>query len=56
MAFSVVGMIVPTRAEAATVKLNKIKVTTYEGDAFQLTLKNAKGDITWKTSKSLWRP
>ncbi len=51
MAFAIVGTIAPTKAEAASVKLNKKKVTVYVGDTYQLTLKNAKGDITWKTSK-----
>ncbi|MBO4505252.1 MAG: cellulase family glycosylhydrolase [Lachnospiraceae bacterium] len=51
MAFAIVGTIAPAKAEAASVKLNKKKVTIYVGDTYQLTLKGAKGDITWKTSK-----
>ena len=50
MAFAIVGTIAPTKAEAASVKLNKKKVTVYVGDTYQLTLKNAKGDITWKSN------
>ena len=49
--FSIIGVIVPTEAEAASVKLNKKKVTIYEGDTYELKLKKATGDIVWKTSK-----
>ena len=49
--FSIIGVIVPTETEAASVKLNKKKVTIYEGDTYELKLKKANGDIVWKTSK-----
>ena len=51
MAFAIVGTIAPAGVEAASVKLNRKKATIYVGDTYQLTLKGAKGDIAWKTSK-----
>ncbi len=49
MVISVIGIAAPKSAEAASVKLSKKKVTIYAGDTYELQLKNASGDITWKS-------
>ena len=41
----------PGEAEAAKVKLNVSKKTVYVSKSYTLKLKNAVGDITWKSSK-----
>ncbi len=52
MMLSVIGVITPEGTQAASVKLNKKKVTLYAGNTYKLKLKNASGTITWKSSKS----
>ena len=52
MVLSIVGVIAPQSVEAASVKLNKKKVTVYAGNAYKLKLKKASGEITWASSKT----
>lgn len=44
-------LILPVQANAATVKLSVSKKKMYVSKTFTLSLKNADGDITWKSSK-----
>lgn len=46
----IVSLIAPTSVQAATIKLNKSKVTLYEGKTYQLKLKGTDDSITWKSS------
>lgn len=41
----------PNVVEAATVKLNKKKLTLRKGKTFRLKVKGTKGKVTWKSSK-----
>lgn len=52
MVLSIVGIIAPKSVEAASVKLNKKKVTVYAGNTYKLKLKKASGEITWTSSKT----
>ncbi|MCR5324596.1 MAG: leucine-rich repeat protein [Lachnospiraceae bacterium] len=51
MTFVMLTILLPVEAEAATVKLSVSKKKMYVSKTFTLTLKNAKGEITWKSSK-----
>lgn len=46
----IVSLIAPTNVQAATIKLNKSKVTLYEGKTYQLKLKGTDDSIIWKSS------
>ena len=52
LALTVLAVITPTETEAASVKLNKKKITLYVGETYKLKLKKASGTTTWKSSKS----
>ena len=48
---AIVGGLVPSvQADAAAVKISEKKKTMKVGESFTLTLKNAKGKVTWKSS------
>lgn len=48
----IVSLIAPSSVQAATIKLNKTKVTIYEGETYQLKLSNYKKTVKWSTSNA----
>lgn len=46
----IVSLIAPSSVQAATIKLNKTKVTIYEGETYQLRLTGYKKVAKWSTS------
>ena len=52
MLLSLTGVLTQTDSMAASIKLSKKKITLYVGDSVKLKLKNAKGTVKWKSSKT----
>lgn len=48
----IVSLIAPSSVQAATIKLNKSKVSLYEGKTYQLKLSGTKESIEWSSSNT----